>query len=60
MILVNIPSDWHKEVSEGMVAAKEARQAGKGYENPYDDEAVEHDYWALGAMAVEHGWDIEW
>jgi hypothetical protein len=60
MILINIPSEWSEEVEAGMAAVKESNVTGRCYENPYDDEAVEHDYWALGAMAAEHGWDIEW
>lgn len=60
MILVNVPSEHWETIQEGMEALKKVKLTNNAAENPYDDDDVEHDYWKLGFMAAEHGWDVEW
>ena len=59
-MIVNVPNGYWKVVEEGKKAVEEARLTRKAVENPYDDDDLEYDYWKLGAMAADHGWDIEW
>ena len=57
-MIVNVPNDRWDVVEAGMQAARDVK-LGVPAENPFDDDYVEHDYWKLGFMAVEHGWDVE-
>ena len=57
-MIVNVPDDRWEAVNAGMAAAENVR-LGKPAENPHDDDDVDYDYWKLGLMAVEHGWDVE-
>ena len=55
---IDVPGCWWKVVHEGKTAARDVK-LGVPAENPYDEDHVEHDYWKLGFMAAEHGWDVE-
>ena len=58
-MIINLTNEWWEVVEEGRKALCAANQVGKAVENPYDPNDTRYDYWELGFMAAEHGWDIE-